>query len=807
MALVALCWLLGVCSGLSTVQQQQQQQSRFLTKLELPSFEPPSSSSDGKAKQNAVGRWSDWMLGGVFRVLHAFDESGIEDSSKNLRVLWARAALDAAGEIDDKIASELLPPTTRGVAAWPVWRPVVAGLAEFVTARTRFIDSKLDAFISSSGPKPRVVIVGAGFDTRSLRYSGLADFVEVDNVKVIEGKATLWRKQRKEEEPPKFVACDLNAESLGQKLSESGVEPSSKQPTLFIVEAVLFYVDDQPTRRVFEDILNWEGASLTIVDSLAPLVSSPFEHDVARLLLEERGWHVHDHDSRWGGAVHFLSASKTPVVEEGAKPPPPSYFPLLSSGAASKLSQPSFENAWYAVGYSWQIDEREETSRDGASPFSTRLFGEPLVLYRDSADGLVCVPDACPHRAAPLSMGRVKNGELACVYHGWRFGKDGHRTDVHDAKCRATTYPVEERDGLVFVWHGEEAEADTALLPSSARRRPGSHHVVDTVLDYKLPFEYVVENNLDSLHLFYLHDGSIPPIAGLGMTRTNVDYLKTAHFKDCTGIGHVGRVDGLRSGKPNNLVRFDAPNVVRHGGANFHEEFHVIPVAPKRCRVLLRQHIPKGPILSAVLKIPGAAAAVRALVRNWNYHISLEDYSVMVGQANTIDTLGAPRMNRAGPGDDLIAKFYQWRDRAIQGDQRSPYFMGWTPETQRDDPSAWSHARARRPSGSDVVVDPVYDENPKDDVFFGLKEIFNPVHPVADFPPANPKPYLPLWQAHSIALAILGNPEFEKPVSVEHYRKKDANPPSTKDSGSSSTAATAAAAAVPLMKNVTAAAY
>ena len=34
----------------------------------------------------------------------------------------------------------------------------------------------------------------------------------------------------------------------------------------------------------------------------------------------------------------------------------------------------------------------------------------------------------------------------------------------------------------------------------------------------------------------------------------------------------------------------------------------------------------------------------RSLVRLWNYHIALEDYSVMQGQAHNIDDFGAPHL-------------------------------------------------------------------------------------------------------------------------------------------------------------------
>ena len=35
--------------------------------------------------------------------------------------------------------------------------------------------------------------------------------------------------------------------------------------------------------------------------------------------------------------------------------------------------------------------------------------------------------DACPHRLAPLSDGRIdKLGRLQCAYHGWCFNGSGH---------------------------------------------------------------------------------------------------------------------------------------------------------------------------------------------------------------------------------------------------------------------------------------------------------------------------------------------------------------------------------------------
>ena len=59
----------------------------------------------------------------------------------------------------------------------------------------------------------------------------------------------------------------------------------------------------------------------------------------------------------------------------------------------------------------------------GYTPYATRLFGEPMVIYRDISGNINAVADACPHRSAPLSMGDMKDGTLRCFYHGWGFGE------------------------------------------------------------------------------------------------------------------------------------------------------------------------------------------------------------------------------------------------------------------------------------------------------------------------------------------------------------------------------------------------
>ena len=107
-------------------------------------------------------------------------------------MLWSRAVLAKNGELADDIALQLLPKSTRGVVTAGLFDGV-SNFLEWVSARTVFLNEGCDAFLSSpacaGGKDCQVVIFGAGFDTRSIRYQreGLR-FFEVDLPNVVEAK-------------------------------------------------------------------------------------------------------------------------------------------------------------------------------------------------------------------------------------------------------------------------------------------------------------------------------------------------------------------------------------------------------------------------------------------------------------------------------------------------------------------------------------------------------------------------------------------------------------------------------------------
>jgi phenylpropionate dioxygenase-like ring-hydroxylating dioxygenase large terminal subunit len=117
------------------------------------------------------------------------------------------------------------------------------------------------------------------------------------------------------------------------------------------------------------------------------------------------------------------------------------------------------------------------------------LLGEPVLLGRMRDGRAFALRDICPHRAVPLSAGRITDeNTLECAYHGWRFAADGgcsfipslvEGQNFDPSRIHVRSYPLREQDGQVWVFMpaaGRETaapdlEPPKVPLPGDARPR------------------------------------------------------------------------------------------------------------------------------------------------------------------------------------------------------------------------------------------------------------------------------------------------------------------------------------------------
>lgn len=176
---------------------------------------------------------------------------------------------------------------------------------------------------------------------------------------------------------------------------------------------------------------------------------------------------------------------------------PTQAVPSLSAGVRS---------AWFPVARSRDVRRR---------PLRVQLWGTPIALFRGDDGQLAALLDRCPHRGAPLSDGRLKDGCLACPYHGWAFDQHGVCQRVPGLvgapppAARVKALSVTERAGLVFVRPGSREGAPPLALPEATEGKAAGFDVALYSLPVRGPLGDHLENFLDGAHTHFVHEGII----------------------------------------------------------------------------------------------------------------------------------------------------------------------------------------------------------------------------------------------------------------------------------------------------------
>ena len=187
-------------------------------------------------------------------------------------------------------------------------------------------------------------------------------------------------------------------------------------------------------------------------------------------------------------------------------------------------------NTWYVGAWAHEVS-RALTPR--------KLLGEPVLFYRKENGEAVAIGNRCPHRFAPLHLGKLVGDNVECGYHGLKFGCDGacvdnpHGDHKIPSAARVKAYPVVERHGLVWLWMGQPELADPAGIPDYSHLENPALKTIGDVMLQKANYQLVVDNLMDLTHVNYLH----------APYQKNDDFLAARH-----DVVHKDRtLDSLRS--------------------------------------------------------------------------------------------------------------------------------------------------------------------------------------------------------------------------------------------------------------------
>ncbi|MEQ8349002.1 MAG: aromatic ring-hydroxylating dioxygenase subunit alpha [Sneathiellaceae bacterium] len=162
-------------------------------------------------------------------------------------------------------------------------------------------------------------------------------------------------------------------------------------------------------------------------------------------------------------------------------------------------------NCWYVAGWSSEIPAN---TADGL--LARTIVNLPVVLWRDTGGAAIAFEDRCCHRGAPLSRGRIEGDALRCMYHGLKFDRAGQCIEIPSQdrvppQARVRSFPVVERHGWAWIWMGDPALADEALIPDTHWLDDSGWRSLEGYTHYRTSHLLIADNLLDLAHLPYVH--------------------------------------------------------------------------------------------------------------------------------------------------------------------------------------------------------------------------------------------------------------------------------------------------------------
>ena len=188
-----------------------------------------------------------------------------------------------------------------------------------------------------------------------------------------------------------------------------------------------------------------------------------------------------------------------------------------SSPPAGPFADFDYESQWYPVIWARDLQLRQ--------PTKVTDFDDDYVVAKLSDNEVIGMKDACPHKAAALSQGRVTAaGNFQCAYHGWSFsGTTGDcveipqlvrggeeegdsRTATLPSRSSGTAVPVQIHEEMVWVFPGGGLEkALLAPPPPCVEEYGGGFKMAHSLRDMPVDWPIVVSNICDADHGLFAH--------------------------------------------------------------------------------------------------------------------------------------------------------------------------------------------------------------------------------------------------------------------------------------------------------------
>jgi vanillate O-demethylase monooxygenase subunit len=163
-------------------------------------------------------------------------------------------------------------------------------------------------------------------------------------------------------------------------------------------------------------------------------------------------------------------------------------------------------NAWYVAAWDHEVTR---------TILARTIAGRPLAIYRTEDGRPVALADACWHRLAPLSLGKLVGREdIQCPYHGIRYNAAGRcvsmpAQETLNPSATVASFPVVERYRYLWVWLGDPTLADPSTIPDMHQMTDPDWTGDGLTIYAPCNYQLVLDNLMDLTHEEFVHGSSI----------------------------------------------------------------------------------------------------------------------------------------------------------------------------------------------------------------------------------------------------------------------------------------------------------
>lgn len=173
------------------------------------------------------------------------------------------------------------------------------------------------------------------------------------------------------------------------------------------------------------------------------------------------------------------------------------------STLSSNLSEKEkYDLSWYVIG------KPEDFVNDQVHKIT--IWDKDYVVWKVN-NTLVALDNACSHKSAALSKGKVVDGHIMCPYHGYLFdsngtlvkvpGLDFQHTPIHDIK----KYAITELNDWVFLNTYYTKNDYPVHMFQEEEARNSSFTVTHNNMIFNCYSRILSENSLDIMHIGFVH--------------------------------------------------------------------------------------------------------------------------------------------------------------------------------------------------------------------------------------------------------------------------------------------------------------